>query len=66
MMMMMMVQVGEYNRLRLRLAAEGAEGSQRVKSLVVKVEDARLMGDMPLLQRHANGLFAVNDEIAIE
>jgi len=59
-------QVAEYNRLRLRLAAEGAEGSQRVKSLVVKAEDARLMGDMPLIAKHTNGLFAANSEMTIE
>ena len=50
----------------MRLAAESADGSQRVKALVVKAEDARLIGDMPLLKRHYSALSALDNELIME
>ena len=40
------VQVDEYNVIRLRLTAEMADSSNLVKSLVIKAEDARILFDM--------------------
>jgi hypothetical protein len=39
-------QVEEFNSARIRLAADMADDSQRVKALIVRAEDSRLMVDM--------------------
>lgn len=40
-----------------------AETSASVKSLVVKAEDARLLNDMPLTQRHYTHLYRLNQQL---
>ena len=42
------------------------EKNARVKALVLKAEDARLMADMPLMKRHYAELFALNNELIAE
>ncbi|KAJ4460589.1 putative Bardet-Biedl syndrome 2 protein [Paratrimastix pyriformis] len=53
----------EFNALRLKLTADMADGSNLVKALVVKAEDARLLGNMPLLRSALNELKAANEEL---
>lgn len=43
--------VANYNGLRQQLTADMADSSQRVKAFVVRAEDARLLGDMPLMRK---------------
>ena len=58
--------VAKFNAIRIRLTADMADGSARVKALVLKAEDARLMADMPLMKRHYAELFALNNELIAE
>ena len=39
-------QVDEFHRVRQKLTAEMADHSNLIRSMVVRAEDARLMGDM--------------------
>ena len=41
-----LMKVDEYNAIRLKLTAEMADSSNIVKTLVIKAEDARILGDM--------------------
>ena len=43
-----LLKVGDYNALRIKFTAEMADVSTRVKALVIKAEDARIIGDMPV------------------
>lgn len=43
---------------RVVLAADAADETTAVKALVVKAEDARLLGNMPLMSMHYTALFA--------
>lgn len=38
--------MADFNAQRVRMTADMADVSQRVKMLVVKAEDARILGDM--------------------
>ena len=38
--------VAKFNAIRIRLTADMADGSARIKALVLKAEDARLMADV--------------------
>ncbi|KAH8071058.1 hypothetical protein JL721_4489 [Aureococcus anophagefferens] len=58
--------VAKFNAIRIRLTADMADGSARIKALVLKAEDARLMADMPLMKRHYAELFALNNELIAE
>ena len=42
----LLMKVDEYNLIRLKLTGEMADNSNLVKSLVIKAEDARILGDM--------------------
>eukprot|EP00607_Mallomonas_marina_P009864 CAMPEP_0182420674 /NCGR_PEP_ID=MMETSP1167-20130531/5644_1 /TAXON_ID=2988 /ORGANISM="Mallomonas Sp, Strain CCMP3275" /LENGTH=760 /DNA_ID=CAMNT_0024596939 /DNA_START=242 /DNA_END=2524 /DNA_ORIENTATION=+ len=55
--------VEDFNAARVRLTADMAEDSQRVKALVVRAEDARLMGDMESMRRAYTELFALNNNL---
>jgi len=46
-----LVKVEEHNATRLKMSAELADVSQLVKSLVIRAEDARLLGDMAQMRR---------------
>lgn len=41
-----LMRVDEHNAIRLKLTAEMADSSNVVKTLVIKAEDARILGDM--------------------
>lgn len=58
--------VAKFNAIRIRLTADMADGSARIKGLVLKAEDARLMSDMPLMKRHYADLFVLNNELIAE
>lgn len=57
--------VADYNAARIRLSAEMADDSQRVKALVIRAEDSRLMGDMPSMRRAYTELFSLNSQLAV-
>ena len=58
-----LMKVDEYNVIRLKLTAEMADNSNAVKALVIKAEDARILGDMPIMRRTYAELFALNNEL---
>lgn len=58
--------MAELNQSRLRLTVDAAENVNKVKGLIIKGEDARLMGDMSLLKRHYINLYGVNSVLAME
>lgn len=58
--------VNEYNMARLKMTAEMADTSNRVKSLVIKAEDARLLGAMRLMRQHYADLYTLNGELVRE
>ena len=59
------VQVEDMNAMRVRLAADMADDSQRVKALVVRAEDCRLMHDMEAMRRAYTELFALNSQLTV-
>jgi len=58
--------VSAHNSIRVRLTAEMADGSSRVKALVLKAEDARLMADMDRMMNNYDQLMLVNEELIAE
>mmetsp|Transcript_48141 Transcript_48141/g.151053 ORF Transcript_48141/g.151053 Transcript_48141/m.151053 type:complete len:712 (-) Transcript_48141:38-2173(-) len=61
------VQVVErHNETRLSLAAESAELSGRVKELVVRAEDCRLLGNFTEMKKKYRQLMDQNNELVIE
>jgi hypothetical protein len=48
------MQVADFNAQRVRMTADMADVSQRVKMLVVKAEDARILGDMEVAASRLN------------
>ncbi|CAM9602208.1 unnamed protein product, partial [Chrysoparadoxa australica] len=55
-----------YNDLRLKLTADMAEASARIKMLVIKAEDARLLGDMPRMRQMYAALYTLNNQLVAE
>ncbi|KAA0167556.1 hypothetical protein FNF28_02770 [Cafeteria roenbergensis] len=62
----LLVAVQEANTVRLRLSADLADGANRVKSLVVRAEDARMRGDIVGMRGAYARLMTVNGELAGE
>mmetsp|Transcript_34787 Transcript_34787/g.46985 ORF Transcript_34787/g.46985 Transcript_34787/m.46985 type:complete len:589 (-) Transcript_34787:514-2280(-) len=58
--------VADHNRVRLMMTAQMADSSQRIKSLVIKAEDARIMGDMARMRRYYTELSLLNQELVRE
>ncbi|CAM9282098.1 unnamed protein product [Ectocarpus fasciculatus] len=56
-------QVSEYNISRNRLQADMADDSQRVKALIVRAEDSRLMVDMESMRRAYTELYGLNNQL---
>ncbi|KAL9649660.1 hypothetical protein ABK040_003337 [Willaertia magna] len=52
--------VEEYNSNRLKMTAEMADNSQLIKALVIKAEDARILGDMKSMKNMYNELYGAN------
>jgi len=55
--------VADLNAARLRLSADMADDLQRVKALVVRAEDSRLVNDMPVMRRAYTDLHALNNQL---
>lgn len=58
-----LVKVEEYNQVRMKLTAEMADSTQFVKSLVIKAEDSRILGDMKAVKKAYGSLYEVNREL---
>jgi Bardet-Biedl syndrome 2 protein len=58
-----LMRVDDYNATRLKLTAEMADSSNQVKTLVIKAEDARILGDMALMKRMYAELFTLNNQL---
>lgn len=61
-----LMKVDEYNAIRLKLTAEMADSSNVVKTLVIKAEDARILGDMTQMKRMYSELYSLNNELIAE
>ncbi len=48
---------------RQNLIAKMVDSSNLIKALVIKVEDARIVGDMKLMKRYYAGLFTLSTKI---
>lgn len=55
--------IQEYNAQRLQLTADMADDSQRIKALIVRAEDSRLMGDMGTMRRAYTELQSLNKQL---
>ena len=53
--------VTEYNSTRINLTADMAEESQRMKALIIRAEDSRLMMDMETMRRSYTELSTMNN-----
>jgi len=53
--------VAEYNSTRINLTADMAEESQRIKALIIRAEDSRLMLDMDNMRRSYTELSTINN-----
>jgi len=58
--------VSDFNSIRLKLMADMADSSNRVKGLVIQAEDARILGDMPLMRRIYADLYTLNRQLVSE
>ena len=59
-------QVQEYNTARQRISADVAETSNLLKHLVIKAEDARILGSFPDMLRHYRTLMDLNRDLLAE
>eukprot|EP00606_Chrysophyceae_sp_TOSAG23-5_P001562 GSChrysophyteH2.ASY1.ANO1.604.1 assembled CDS len=55
--------VADYNASRVRLSADMADDVQRIKALVVRAEDSRLMNDMVMMRKAYTELFALSETL---
>lgn len=53
--------VNECNTSRIQLAADMADDSQVMKTLIIRAEDARLLTNMSLMKRAYTDLYALNN-----
>ncbi|XP_043563232.1 Bardet-Biedl syndrome 2 protein homolog isoform X1 [Chiloscyllium plagiosum] len=58
-----LVQVDDYHSVHQKLTAEMADHSNLVRSLMVRAEDARLMGDMKSMKKGYMELFDLNRDL---
>eukprot|EP00741_Cyanophora_paradoxa_P010844 tig00020544_g10484.t1 len=61
-----LLKVDEFNTVRLRLTADVADTSNFVKTLVVRAEDARMLGDMQLMRKMYQHLYDLNKDLITE
>ena len=54
---------GSYNAARLKLTAEMADQSNTAKTLVIKAEDARILGEYKLMRATYTELYTLNAEL---
>ena len=62
----MLVRVDDYNAARVKMSAEMADSSNLAKTLVIKAEDMRILGDMTLMRRAYSDLYTLNSELVGE
>ncbi|GMH75082.1 hypothetical protein TL16_g06645 [Triparma laevis f. inornata] len=60
---LVLTDVTEYHSTRTKLTADMADSSQRVKALVVRAEDARILQEMKLMRGIYSDLFNLNNEL---
>ena len=58
-----LLRVDEYNTARLKLTAELADQSNTAKTLVIRAEDARLLGDIKSMRHAYAQLYTLNAEL---
>lgn len=58
-----LVKVDEYHAVRQKLTAEMADHSNLIRSLVVRAEDARLMGDMGNMKKGYTEVYNMNRDL---
>lgn len=58
-----LIKVDEFHRVRQKLTAEMADHSNLIRSMVVRAEDARLMGDMRSMRKGYMELFDLNHDL---
>ncbi|XP_076471664.1 BBSome complex member BBS2-like [Babylonia areolata] len=58
-----LIKVDEFHRVRQKLTAEMADHSNLIRSMVVRAEDARLMGDMRTMRKGYMELFDLNRDL---
>ncbi|XP_041369340.1 Bardet-Biedl syndrome 2 protein homolog [Gigantopelta aegis] len=58
-----LVDVNEYHSVRQKLTAEMADHSNLIRSMVVRAEDSRIMGDMMGMKKGYNELFDLNRDL---
>jgi Bardet-Biedl syndrome 2 protein len=58
--------VTELNALRMRLTAEMADSTNEVKALIIRAEDARMLGDMAQMRSAFRELHGLNGELIRE
>ncbi|KAF4043827.1 Ciliary BBSome complex subunit 2 [Phytophthora infestans] len=59
----LLVRVDESNAIRLKLTGEMADDSNQVKNLIIRVEDLRILNDMPRMRRFYSELFSLNNQL---
>jgi len=55
--------VDDFNAARLKMSADIADSSNLVKMLVIKAEDARILGETALMERYYSQLYDLNKEL---
>jgi Bardet-Biedl syndrome 2 protein len=58
-----LLRVDEYNATRLKLTAEMADQSNAAKTLVIRAEDARILGDVKAMRGAYSELYSLNAEL---
>ena len=60
-----LAQVEDLNSARIRLAADMADDSQKLKALVVRAEDSRIMCDMESMRRAYTELYSLDNQLIV-
>lgn len=58
--------VEEFNQTRLRMNADMADSSNLIKQLLIKAEDARILGDMKAMRKYYRQLYDLNRDLVTE
>lgn len=58
--------VEEFNATRLKMNADMAESSNLIKTLLIKAEDARILGDMKAMRKYYRQLYDLNRDLVAE
>ena len=61
-----LVRVDDYNAARVKMSAEMADSSNLAKTLVIKAEDARILGDIKSMRSTYATLYTLNGSLINE